>query len=176
MKWIKIINRKAKNTKPKRNRPSLRGPYIQLECISLDNFFFFLKTAINQFQNFSDVNEKIGELKGETGVHGTPGIFWLAEAEFQPLLALYRSENRLMAELSIFQQNNTPHLISAHVPIEFKMLAPWKRKKKKERIRMLEGNEEARIGRRLEQVQSAPDTKSRIGNNGHRLWTLQWLL
>lgn len=38
---------------------------------------------------------------------------------------------------------------------------------------MLEGNEEARIGRRLEQVQSAPDTKSRIGNNGHRLWTLQ---
>lgn len=86
--------------------------------------FFFFKTASNQFQNFSDVNEQIGELKGETGAHGTPGIFWLAEAEFQPLLALYRSENRLMAELSIFQQNNTPHLSSAHVPIEFKMLAP----------------------------------------------------
>lgn len=131
MKWIKIINRKAKNTKPEKNRPSSQGPYIQLECISLDNFFFFFKTASNQFQNFSDVNEKIGELKGETGAYGTPGIFWLAEAEFQPLLALYRSENRLMAELSIFQQNNTPHLISAHVPFEFKMLAPWKRKKKR---------------------------------------------
>lgn len=141
-------------------------------------FFFFFKAASNQFQNFSDVNEKIGELKGETGAHGTSGIFWLAEAEFQPLLALYRSENRLMAELSIFQQNNTPHLISAHVPIEFKMLAPWKRKKKKERIRMLEGNEEARRGRRLEeQVQNAPDTKNRTtGNNVHRLWALQWLL
>lgn len=29
--------------------------------------FFFFKTASNQFQNFSDVNEQIGELKGETG-------------------------------------------------------------------------------------------------------------
>ena len=102
----------------------MQGPYIQLECIFFGQFLFFFKTTSNQFQNFSDVNEQIGELKGETGAHGTPGIFWLAEAEFQPLLVLYRSENRLMAELSIFQQNNAPHLSSAHVPIEFIMLAP----------------------------------------------------
>lgn len=82
----------------------------------------FFKTAPNQYLNFRNVNDQIGELKEETGVYGVPGIFWLAE--FQPLLALYRSQNRLMAELSIFQQNNTPHLSSAHVPSEFKMLAP----------------------------------------------------